>query len=121
MTQRRNVNDDEKQLELEVEAEIEDILSRYSVAIELHDEDTSDEVALCCRAFRRGGDEDEVLAHMIIQLPVLSRRDEQVLLTTDVQHQFVSLAVVAMAKLLLIQEQTRPEFNPFNGGTVVEA
>lgn len=114
------VTDDEKQLELEVEAEIESVLSRYSVAVELHDDDTSEEVALCCRAMRRGSDED-VLAHMVIQLPVLSRKDERVLLSSDAQNQCVSLAIVAMAKLLLIQEQTRPEFNPFGVGDIVEA
>lgn len=106
------MQDDDKQLELEVEAEIEMVLSRYAVSVELHDEDTREEVALCCSAARKGM-EDDVLAHMTIQLPVLSRTDEKVLLTTEAQHQFVSLAVVAMAKLLLIQEQTRPEFSPY--------
>lgn len=106
------MTDNDKQLELEVEAEIEMVLARYAVSVELHDEDTSDEVALCCSATRKG--KDDVLAHLTIQLPVLSRADENVMLTTEAQHQFISLAVVAMAKLLLIQEQTRPEFSPYS-------
>jgi len=111
------VSDD---LEITVEAEIQQVLERYQVAVDIHEEAAlGNEMVLVCQATHKN--DDSVLAAITLHLPAHSDHDLRLMTEAETQSQCVSLAVVAMAKLLLIQEQTRPEFNPFGSGTLAEA
>lgn len=110
----------EEELEISVEAEVQSILERYHVAVEINEEAScGNEVVLVCQATHRG--DDIVVAALTLHLPTVSDNDLDALADDDAQAQCISLAIIAMAKLLLIQEQTRPEFNPFGAGNCAEA
>ena len=111
------VSDD---LELAVEEEIQQVLDRYQVAVEVHEDAAmGNEMVLVCQATHKG--DDVILASLSMHLPVNSKSDLLTLVGEEAQAQCISLAVVAMAKLLIIQEQSRPEFNPFGLGRCAEA
>lgn len=108
-----------EEIEINVEAEIQQVLERYQVAVEINEEAScGNEIVLVCQATHR--DDDEVVAALTLHLPINSGTDFDAATDEDAQSQYISLAIVAMAKLLMIQEQTRPEFNPFSGN-VAEA
>jgi len=111
---------EDKEIEISVEEEIRDVLARYQIVVELEEEAScGTEVVLVCEATHH--DDDTVLAAMTLHLPVSSSEDHRALTKEDNQSQYISLAIVAMAKLLLIQEQIRPEFNPFGSVQCAEA
>ena len=104
----------EDDFEISIEAELQNVLDRYQVVVEVHEEASCDnEIVLVCQASHKG--DDDVIAALTLHLPVNSNADKAMAVGDDAQSQYISLAIVAMAKLLLIQEQTRPEFNPFTG------
>lgn len=105
--------DDDEMFEVSVEEEIQTILSRYRVAVEIEEASAGEEIILECHATLPG--EDEVLASLTFHLPAISHSDMGDVSHEDSQSKCISLAVIAMAKLLQIQEQTRPEFNFFSG------
>ena len=120
----------DEELELQVEAEVQGVLERYSVSVELYPgeteapddpeapEDESPTTSFVCYAKDKSG---EIVATMALHLPLnVSDMGRVMDLSEEAQSQCVSLAVVAMAKLLLLQEQSRPDFNPF-AGDVAEA
>lgn len=130
------MSEPENELEMEVEEEVKGVLGRYSVSVELfpglpdpddtteaesspdpEDDDTSEGepaiTSFVCHAKDSGG---EVVATLAMHLPLNVNGQGRILdIPEDTQSQCISLAIVAMAKLLLLQEQSRPDFNPFVG------
>jgi hypothetical protein len=99
---------EDDQFELSVEEEVQGILTRYQVTVDISEGPSDGEASLECHATRPG--EDEKLASLALYLPTLGANDLGLGLNDEVQAKLISLAVVAMAKMLQIQEQSGASF-----------
>jgi len=92
-------------MQISVEEEIQEILTRYVVTVEMDLAATEEhEVFLTCQASRKTS--EDVLLALTMRIAAKDKADLDLLETDDVQAKYISLAVVAVAKMIQIQEES---------------